>query len=76
MQVIFSDLPLHISGMIKETFDDGEDRYTIVLNARLNDEQQRKAYFHELRHLDEGDLDRINCSVDEIEYIRHLGVAR
>ena len=66
MHVIITDLPCRISGFTKKT----GDYYTIVLNARLNEERRRAAYRHEVEHIEEGDFDR-SCDADEIEYVRH-----
>ena len=66
MHVIIKDLPCRISGFTKKT----GDYYTIVLNARLNEERQREAYKHEMEHIEEGDFDR-SCSADVIECVRH-----
>lgn len=66
MHVIIEDLPCRISGFTKKV----DDHYTIVLNARLNDERQKAAYRHELEHIEEGDFDR-SCDADVIEYFRH-----
>lgn len=69
IQVIYVDLPPRVKGMTVKTFDyeGGDDYYTIVLNARLNAEQQREAYEHEVRHIRARDFDKVNTSVDEIE---------
>lgn len=69
MKTIKCDLPEHIKGMLVKTFDDGEDYYTIVLNARLTDEQLKETYEHECRHLEECDFERVCC--DEVEMLRH-----
>lgn len=72
--VIFVDLPPTIKGMIVKMFDYeyGDDTYTIVINSRLNAEQQQEAFLHELRHLQEGDFEGVQ-SVDALEFERHIG---
>ena len=70
VRVIYADLPPRIKGMLVKTFDE-EECYTVVLNSRLNIEQQREAYEHELKHMRARDFDQTDKSVDEIEYIRH-----
>ena len=69
--IIFADLPPHIKGMLVRTFDE-EERLTVVINSRLNIEQQRAAYEHEVKHLKAKDFDDVDAEVDEIEYVRHL----
>lgn len=71
VRVIYADLPPRIKGMLVKTFDEDEC-YTVVLNSRLNVEQQRAAYEHEMRHMRARDFDETSKSVDEIEYIRHV----
>lgn len=71
VRVIYADLPPRIKGMLVKTFDE-EECYTVVLNSRLNYEQQRAAYEHELKHMKARDFDEVDRSVDEIEYVRHL----
>lgn len=43
-----------------------DDSYTILINARLNCEQQMEAYQHALRHIMNNDFDKDN--VNEIEF--------
>ncbi|WP_425755132.1 hypothetical protein ACPW7J_09680 [Ihubacter sp. rT4E-8] len=51
-QVIFQDLPCDIDAYTVAGMDEnGESFYTIVLNARLSDERQREAYYHEMQHI-------------------------
>lgn len=71
VNVIYCDLPPRVKGMLVKTFDE-EERYTVVINSRLNVEQQRAAYEHEVKHLKAKDFDETSRSVDEIEYVRHL----
>ena len=71
VNVIYADLPPRIKGMLVKTFDE-EECYTVVINSRLNIEQQREAYEHELKHMRAKDFDDTDKSVDEIEYVRHM----
>ena len=71
VRVIYADLPPHIKGMLVKTFDE-EDYYTIVINSRLNAEQQREAYEHEIKHMRARDFCEVEKTVDEVEYIRHV----
>lgn len=70
--VIFVDLPETVKGMIVKMFDyeHGDDCYTIVINSKLNLEQQQAAFLHELRHLQSGDFEAV-CMVDVLEMQRH-----
>lgn len=63
--VALVDMPSKIKGFVKETYDDGENYYTIVLNASLNREQQIEAFMHELAHINNDDFSKSN--VQEIE---------
>lgn len=71
VNVIYADLPPRIKGMLVKTFDE-EECYTVVINSRLNIEQQREAYEHELKHMRARDFDEVGKSVDEIECVRHM----
>lgn len=55
-KVIFADLPCTCKGLVVRMFDDGEDYDTIVLNSRLNWEQNIETYLHELIHIDRDDF--------------------
>lgn len=48
-----------------------DDSYTILLNARSATNVQRKAYYHALSHIMNGDLDNREMTADEIERLRH-----
>ena len=69
IQLIYMDLPPRVKGMTVKTFDyeGGDDYYTIVLNARLNAEQQREAYEHEVRHIRARDFEKANVNQIESE---------
>lgn len=62
--VVLQDLPPHIKGFICLGSDYSP---IIVLNSRLSVEQQRKTFWHEISHLERGDLDNEDYS-DNIEY--------
>lgn len=72
VRVIYADLPPTVKGMLVKTFDE-EECYTVVLNSRLNAEQNIETYKHELKHLKAKDFDQVDKPVDEIEYVRHMG---
>ena len=46
--------------------------YTICINARLGYDEQKKAYLHELEHINGGDLDKHNVSEIEKDVRRRL----
>ncbi len=64
--VIYADLPVSIKAY---TVCCPDDTYTIVLNSRHSYEQLLISYFHELRHIENGDFDKDN--VDMIELSAH-----
>jgi hypothetical protein len=65
MVVRLMDLPPRIKGFVVRR--NGED--VIVLNSRLNREQNMKTYLHEKKHIENGDFEKLN--VDEIERDAH-----
>lgn len=65
MEVRLMDLPPRIKGFV--TMRDGEP--VIVLNARLNHEQNIKTFLHEKKHIERGDFEKID--VDQIERDAH-----
>lgn len=67
IKVLMEDLPCSIKGF---TYVDSEDFYTIVLNARLNHEQQVETYLHEMEHINNSDL-YSEQDTDTIEEKRH-----
>ena len=69
MQTILIDIPSRIHGFTVYSFD-GEPNYAIFLNSRLNDEMQRKAYEHELEHINNNDFDCM-LPVSALETMRH-----
>lgn len=73
VKVIMVDYPLDADGYAVESFDDdGQLFYTVFINARLNDERQRAAFYHEMLHIKGGDF---GCdSVDYLEEKRHKEV--
>lgn len=66
IKTILLDLPTTVRGFVR--LKDGV--YTIVLNARLTRDANRRTYVHELRHIMDGDLfsDR---PIDDIERRQH-----
>ena len=69
IKVILVDLPCRVRGF---TISDGFDNYTIFINARLNIEMQKKAYDHEIAHINNRDFDNI-LTADDVERLRHVG---
>lgn len=65
MIVRLMDLPPRIKGFVVRR--NGED--VIILNSRLNREQNMKTYLHEKKHIENGDFEKLN--VDEIERDAH-----
>lgn len=58
--------------MIKEqVFANTDDSYTILINSRLNREQQLHSYLHAINHIINGDFDTDN-DVDLIESRAHI----
>ena len=66
-RIIYYDLPCSVKGFVKRTSD---DYYVIVLNSRLNWEQNQSSLKHELEHIQNGDL-YTPQDVQELEFLRH-----
>ncbi len=66
---IFKDLPTQIKAL---TVKDRDGGYTVIVNSRLNYEQQQQSFLHELRHIINCDLEK-DCSIDELEFELHRG---
>lgn len=64
--VYYIDLPTTIGGFSRKT----PEGYCVVINARLSSEAQRRVYFHEVDHIERGDLDSEE-GADSIELERH-----
>lgn len=60
---IFKDLPTQIKAL---TVKNRDGSYTIVLNSHFNFEQLQRSFLHELKHIDNCDLEK-DCDIDEIE---------
>lgn len=61
-----------LSGRVKGFSTRGvDDDYIIFINQNLNYEQQKDALIHELKHIENGDLDDFDCSVSQIENKTH-----
>lgn len=71
IKVYVIDLPLSIHGATVYTFDNGQEFYTILLNAQLSYEMLCRAYNHEIEHINNQDFDAI-ASADSLESYRHL----
>lgn len=55
-----------LPGKIKAFVTLHDDVYTIVVNENLNEEARIRAYEHEIRHIERGDLD-LDWDLDQIE---------
>jgi tRNA G18 (ribose-2'-O)-methylase SpoU len=64
-KVLLLNLPYHIRGFVKNTAEPDGDFQTIVINARLGYLEQRKAYWHERKHI-EGDAHDIIARAGDI----------
>lgn len=66
VNVVFRDFPNYGKEMVVPN-EDGS--YTIFINARLNYEQQMKAYLHAMKHIVGDDFQKED--VQSIEYLAH-----
>lgn len=53
VRTILKDLPVSIKGFV---FHDDDGQPVVVLNARLSAEKRLKAYRHELKHIENGEM--------------------
>lgn len=67
VNVIFVDMPATIPAY---SISNADLSFTIVINSRLNREQQLKAYHHEMTHIENGDFDK-KCRADILECYTH-----
>ena len=67
IKITLQDMPYHIRSFVKENIDDS---YTIIINSRLNIEQQHNAALHEMSHIVHDDL-HSDEQADALEFIRH-----
>lgn len=67
IRTIIKDLPSGVKGF---TLADKDGDYTIFLNARQTREMNKKAYIHELQHIQNDDFHR-GESAGAIEAARH-----
>lgn len=66
INIVLMDNPFGIKGSVNKN-DDGS--YTVIINSKLNAEQQREVYLHEVEHIENGDFDKTD--VDIIEHDAH-----
>ena len=67
-RVIYLDMPATVRSFVVKR----DEEYTIVMNPRLSYEDRQERYWHEVRHIENGDFDR-ECSADQIEMEAHYG---
>lgn len=70
IRVVLSDLPAHIRGFTTRSYEDGEEFYTIWLNAQLDHASLCRTYDHEIRHIEAHDMDHFE-NVQYLEERRH-----
>jgi len=63
----YVDLPPKIKAVSTEN-EDGS--YTVILNSKLNYEQNVESFKHEIRHIEKKDFDKDD--VDMIELLNHV----
>jgi len=66
INLFYLDMPCRIRGF---TYEQDINNYIIVINTKLNAEQQLKAYEHEMKHIKNGDFEKYN--IDLIELATH-----
>lgn len=66
-RVFLKNLPCTIKAF---TVKNNDDSYTIIVNARLNYEQQNSSFKHELHHIVNCDFEKEDVNL--IEYNAHM----
>lgn len=56
-------------GVPGSVWHNSDDTYTIFIDAKLNEIEQRKVFMHEMKHIQENDFEEDN--VQEIELKAH-----
>lgn len=67
INTIYMDMPTAIHSFVVSNAD---ATYTIVLNARMSQEQHLLSYNHELQHIDNGDYEKL-ISIGTLETMAH-----
>jgi hypothetical protein len=66
VNVVLLNLPTNTSEAVTENPDGS---YTTIINSRLSNERQLKAYEHAMKHIENNDFK--NSDVQAIEYVAH-----
>ena len=53
IRTILQDLPVSVKGFV---FHDDDGTPVVVINSRLSAERRRKAFDHEVKHIENGDM--------------------
>lgn len=69
INVRIMDMDVMIPEQICKCCDNGEEGYTIFLNARHTQERRMQAYKHAMNHIENGNFEKEN--VQEIELEAH-----
>lgn len=67
IRTVYYNLPNTIKGFTVSTND---DFFTIILNQNLSHMQNMETYYHELKHIQNGDFSK-NCSAGLLEIVAH-----
>lgn len=67
--VVYDNLPYKVRGFT--LYHASDDYYTIILNARMSENCNKKTFLHEIKHILNGDFIR-NRNVQEIELQAHI----
>lgn len=59
------------NGVPGSVWKNPDDSYTIFIDTKLNDIEQRKVFLHEMKHIQENDFEKYD--VQEIETDAHYG---
>ncbi|MGN0711370.1 MAG: hypothetical protein ACI4LO_06380 [Anaerovoracaceae bacterium] len=59
IRVMLVDLPHDVYGFTLKNCDEGDNFYTIYINARMSAEKQIETYDHEISHIGNNDFEKV-----------------
>lgn len=67
INVKYLQLPLRVKAV---SIKNEDDSYTIILNSKLNLEQNKESYLHEIEHIKQNDFDKEDVNKIELELLK------
>lgn len=67
INVKYLELPCRVKALSTKNEDDS---YTIILNSKLNIEQNKRSFLHELRHIKKNDFNKEDVNKIELDLFK------